>query len=134
MRPSLMFVSKPRCIGCELCSEIAPVFAAHLSTVEVSDETLDAMGECPTGAIRWCESKGESNMQTLDVRTIIPRERHPLIFAKFDELGSGEAFELLNDHDPKPLYYQFQAERAGQLDWTYLEEGPEVWRVRIGKV
>jgi uncharacterized protein (DUF2249 family) len=70
----------------------------------------------------------------LDVRELIPRERHPLIFAKFDALESGAGFELINDHDPKPLYYQMAAERPGQLDWEYLEEGPEVWRVRIGRV
>lgn len=39
----------------------------------------------------------------------------------------------LNDHDPKPLYYQFEAEHAGQFTWEYLEQGPEVWRVRIGR-
>ena len=71
---------------------------------------------------------------TLDVREIAPRDRHPLILGTFDRLGPGESFILLNDHDPKPLYYQFQAEQPGQLDWTYLEQGPEVWRVRIGRV
>ena len=70
---------------------------------------------------------------TLDVRTMAPRERHPLIFETFDALDPGAAFELINDHDPKPLYYQFQAERAGAVDWTYLEEGPERWRVRIAR-
>lgn len=70
----------------------------------------------------------------LDVRQLIPRERHPLIFEKFDALESGGGFELINDHDPKPLYYQMAAERPGHLDWEYLEEGPEVWRVRIGRV
>lgn len=45
----------------------------------------------------------------------------------------GEAFILVNDHGPKPLYYQFSAERAGTFAWRYLEEGPEVWRVEIGK-
>lgn len=69
----------------------------------------------------------------LDVREIPPRERHPRIFALFDGLKPGESFVLVNDHDPKPLYYQFQAERPGQVDWIYLEEGPLVWRVRIGK-
>lgn len=68
---------------------------------------------------------------TLDVRTIAPRERHPRIFEIFDALDPGAAFELVNDHDPKPLYYQFQAERAGAVAWTYLEQGPERWRVRI---
>ncbi len=74
-----------------------------------------------------------TSKQTLDVRTIVPRERHTLIFATFTNLGPNEAFELVNDHDPKPLYYQFQAEHGGQFSWNYLEQGPEVWRVRIGK-
>lgn len=69
----------------------------------------------------------------LDVRTIIPRERHPRIFQSFRGLKPGEAFELVNDHDPKPLYYQFQAELGSPFDWEYLEQGPEVWRVRIGR-
>ncbi|GIL03611.1 DUF2249 domain-containing protein [Betaproteobacteria bacterium PRO7] len=70
---------------------------------------------------------------TIDVRTIVPRERHPLIFRTFETLGAGESFQLVNDHDPKPLYYQFQAELQGRFTWDYLEQGPEVWRVRIGK-
>jgi uncharacterized protein (DUF2249 family) len=40
---------------------------------------------------------------------------------------------LVNDHDPKPLRYQFEAEHAGEFTWEYLESGPEVWRVRIGR-
>jgi uncharacterized protein (DUF2249 family) len=72
-------------------------------------------------------------MKQIDVRNMVPRERHPLIFKTFDELAKGQTFELINDHDPKPLYSQFQAERPGVLDWEYLEEGPETWRVRIGK-
>ena len=39
----------------------------------------------------------------------------------------------MNDHDPKPLRYQFEAELPGTFTWEYLEEGPEAWRVRIGK-
>ena len=48
-------------------------------------------------------------------------------------MGVGAAFVLVNDHDPKPLYYQFNAEQAGQFTWEYLEQGPETWRVRVGK-
>jgi len=70
---------------------------------------------------------------TLDVRTIVPRERHPLIFGTFRKLASGDAFLLVNDHDPKPLYYQFQAELGEPFQWEYLESGPEVWKVRIGR-
>lgn len=79
------------------------------------------------------KAQGEPR-HVLDVRSIVPRERHPLIFRLFEELGPGEHFVLVNDHDPKPLYYQFHAERPGTFSWDYLENGPEVWRVAIGKV
>ncbi|HUY02841.1 MAG TPA: DUF2249 domain-containing protein [Rhodocyclaceae bacterium] len=78
-------------------------------------------------------SNVETTKTTVDVREIAPRERHPLIFGAFGQLASGEALMLINDHDPKPLYYQFQAESNGQFTWDYLENGPEVWRVRIGR-
>lgn len=70
----------------------------------------------------------------LDVRVIPPREKHPAIFQTFNALAAGEAFTLVNDHDPFPLRYQFQAERPDEFTWDYLEQGPVVWRVRIGKV
>ncbi|HLB02832.1 MAG TPA: DUF2249 domain-containing protein [Nitrospiria bacterium] len=69
----------------------------------------------------------------VDVRHIPPAQRHSLIFQTFEALQPGEAFILVNDHDPKPLYYQFKFEREGQFSWEYLEQGPEVWQVRIGK-
>lgn len=70
----------------------------------------------------------------IDVRTIAPRERHPLIFSTFRSLGAAQTMDIVNDHDPKPLYYQMQAEQPGQFSWDYLENGPEVWRVRISKL
>ncbi len=69
----------------------------------------------------------------LDVRTEPPARRHELIFSSYLALPAGTAFVLVNDHDPKPLYYQFAAEHAGQFEWDYLEQGPTVWRVRIGR-
>jgi len=70
----------------------------------------------------------------LDVRAEAPASRHTLIFATYGALAQGECFVLVNDHDPKPLYYQFAAEHAGQFSWDYLQSGPEVWKVRIGRV
>ncbi|MGH2999865.1 MAG: DUF2249 domain-containing protein [Gaiellaceae bacterium] len=56
-----------------------------------------------------------------------------MIFDSYSALPAGSGFVLVNDHDPKPLKYQFEAEHAGQFTWDYLEQGPEVWRVRIGR-
>lgn len=72
--------------------------------------------------------------RVLDVRTEEPKRRHELIFETFTDLPVGQTYVLVNDHDPKPLRYQFDAENAGEFSWDYLEQGPEVWRVRIGRV
>ena len=74
-----------------------------------------------------------SEIKQLDVRPIVPREKHPTIFSTFDALEQGQTFQLVNDHDPIPLYYQFEAERKSQFEWNYIEKGPEVWRVNISK-
>ena len=71
---------------------------------------------------------------TIDVRSLAPRERHPRIFATFDGMVAGDTILLINDHDPKPLFYQFQAERPGSVHWTPQEQGPERWVIRIEKV
>ena len=74
-----------------------------------------------------------ANTTTVDVRSINPRERHPLIFSTFRALLPGAALELVNDHDPRPLQQQFKSEFHGQFSWDYLEQGPDTWRVRISK-
>jgi uncharacterized protein (DUF2249 family) len=80
------------------------------------------------------DQQTSTDVVTLDVRTITPRERHPLIFKTVDDLKPGTSMTLVNDHDPKPLYYQLMAERPGAVNWEYLEEGPETWQVRISKI
>ncbi len=70
----------------------------------------------------------------IDVREIPPRDRHPLIFSTFRGLRRAETMEIVNDHDPRPLYYQMQAEQPGKFSWDYLENGPYVWRVRVTKL
>lgn len=72
-------------------------------------------------------------MRTLIVTTIPPRDRHPLIFKTFDELSKDEALVLVNNHDPKPLYYSLLHEREGQFEWEYEAQGPEEWKVKITK-
>lgn len=74
-----------------------------------------------------------TTQRTLDVRVIPPREKHPAIFQTFGALEPGESFVLVNDHDPKPLRYQFEFEHRDDYTWTYLEQGPQVWRVEIGR-
>ncbi|MFD1848516.1 DUF2249 domain-containing protein [Oceanobacillus bengalensis] len=64
---------------------------------------------------------------------ITPRIRHVKILEAFDGLQPGEFMHLSNDHDPKPLQYQLMIEKEGLFTWEYLENGPDLWQVAIGK-
>ncbi len=71
---------------------------------------------------------------TLDLRLISPRDRHALIFARFDALQTGESLQLLNDHEPRPLRSQFEDRAPGQFSWSTLEAGPAQWRIQISRL
>lgn len=108
-----------------------PLFERFVSERE-QQRVLDGMHEAP--GEEAAEQVATGDAPQLDVRPLPPAQRHQKIFALFDQLPKGAGFILVNDHDPKPLYYQLNFEHAGQFAWDYLEEGPEVWRVRIGKI
>jgi uncharacterized protein (DUF2249 family) len=75
----------------------------------------------------------EEKLVTLDVRDLPPWERHPKIFETFDALDTGETLLLVNDHDPRPLHYEFIHERSDQFEWTSEEKAPREWIARIKK-
>jgi len=88
---------------------------------------------CGAGHRNLFHMKQEMIERPIDVRRMQPRERHPTIFATWNELPADAAMLIINDHDPVPLYYQFAAEYTGQFHWDYVESGPTTWRVRITK-
>jgi uncharacterized protein (DUF2249 family) len=47
---------------------------------------------------------------TLDLRDVPPPERHPRIHEAFAALDDGETLEIVNDHEPRPLFYELRAE------------------------
>jgi len=86
--------------------------------------------------------KGENDIDTtdisvvnkFDVRPFPPAKRHDMVFEAFDDLKPGEAFVFINDHDPKPLYYQMEAENNVPFKWEYLMTLPEEWKVKVMKL
>jgi uncharacterized protein (DUF2249 family) len=79
-------------------------------------------------------SSSDAIASIIDVRELPPAQRHQKIFQIVNQLAAGRSFVLVNDHDPKPLRYQLEAEYPAQFSWTYLESGPLVWRVEIAKL
>ena len=75
-----------------------------------------------------------NSISIIDVRTIVPIDRHKVIFETFKALKTGESMEIVNDHHPTPLKAQFSERFIDAYQWDYLQEGPDLWRVKITKV
>lgn len=73
-------------------------------------------------------------IRDLDLRRMPPFERHTKIFEMWNGLEEGETLRIINDHEPKPLYYQFEAEQKGKFEWEYEQKGPKDWIFRIKRV
>lgn len=70
----------------------------------------------------------------LDVRGMRKPDKHPTIFATYDALAAGEAFILVNDHDPQHLHEEFEADHPGSYAWDYLNREMRDWRIKITKL
>ncbi len=70
----------------------------------------------------------------LDVTDVDCRHKHGMILSRWNALGAGESFLLVNGHDPLPLYYQFTSQFKGEFDWVYEERGPKSYAIRITRL
>lgn len=127
--------------------QLQGLFAVHLAKEErvylpLVEQAISAGDQQTLLAALHAEAEGsgtsggagdDTSGEAVEVRHLPPAQRHQVIFERFNGLPVGGSFVLVNDHDPRPLYYQLSAEYAGQLLWQYLEQGPEIWRVRMGK-
>ena len=64
------------------------------------------------------------------VREIGPRIRYTLIFQTFGHLDDLRARQLV-DRDLRLLRLQREAKHGNCCRWTYLEQGPGLWPVRL---
>lgn len=69
----------------------------------------------------------------LDVRNVPFWRRLPLVFNAIGQLQTGDTLELVVDLDPWPLRSHIGSMRNVTIDWTDLENGPQVWRIRLSR-
>jgi len=75
-----------------------------------------------------------SQLERLDARDLPCEQRFKRIMAAWNELRPGQAFVLVNSIDPLPLYYQISTQFAGEFEWRYLQRGPELYEILIGRL
>lgn len=71
------------------------------------------------------------NERILNLPEIDQRHRHTVIFQLFEHLPRDRSLHLVSDHDPRLLHGQLEMKHGARCQWTYLEQGPDIWRVRL---
>jgi uncharacterized protein (DUF2249 family) len=67
----------------------------------------------------------------LDARAVPHAIRHATIFGALDAVGPHGGLVLVAPHDPLPLLAQLEQRSPGAFEVSYLERGPEAWRLRL---
>lgn len=75
----------------------------------------------------------DDGVPELDARVIPHAIRHATIFGALAAVPVGGAMVLVAPHDPLPLLSQIADREQGAIDVSYLESGPEAWRLRLAR-
>jgi uncharacterized protein (DUF2249 family) len=69
--------------------------------------------------------------RVINVADIDPRHRQSILMRLFEHLAPDQSLQIVVDHNPRRLRLQLEASYGSRCAWSYLEEGPDVWRVRM---
>lgn len=78
-----------------------------------------------------CGHEDDGGLPELDA-TVIPHAiRHATIFGALDSIHPGHGMVLAAPHDPKPLLAQLEQRSPDAFAIDYVQQGPEVWKLRF---
>jgi uncharacterized protein (DUF2249 family) len=97
---------------------------ADLTLTEVDSH---AGGGCTCG-------EHDEQLPELDARVIPHAIRHGAIFGALGAVKPGKGMVLVAPHDPLPLLAQLAAREGDAVEVSYLQRGPEAWRLRLHRV
>lgn len=80
-----------------------------------------------------CACGEDHDTPELDARAIPHSIRHATIFGALGAIKPGGAMVLVAPHDPKPLLAQIAEREGDAIDVSYLQRGPEAWRLRLAR-
>jgi uncharacterized protein (DUF2249 family) len=80
-----------------------------------------------------CGESTAAELPELDARAVPHTIRHATIFGALDAVRPGEGMVLVAPHDPVPLLVQLEERAPGRFDVSYVEQGPETWRLRFDR-
>ena len=96
----------------------------------MTDSTTSAL---PITEATGCQCGHDHAEPELDARAIPHSIRHATIFGALGAIKPGGSLILIAPHDPLPLLKQIEDRENGAIEVTYLERGPEAWRLRLAR-
>lgn len=89
--------------------------------------------EAPAASACGCGETHE-HLPELDARTIPHAIRHGAIIGALQQLRPGKAMVLVAPHDPLPLLAQIAQLEGDSVQVSYLQQGPDAWKLRLDRV
>lgn len=99
-----------------------------MSSIEINRSRETAIDQ-PSSSCS-CGEHDEA-LPELDVQTIPHAVRHAAIFGAIESLRPGAGLIISATHDPVPLLNQLRDRHGEAYTATYLDRGPERWRIEI---
>lgn len=78
-----------------------------------------------------CHESEPDGYPELDARSLPHAIRHAAIHGALDGLAMGHGLVLVAPHDPLPLLAQVEERHPDGFEITYLQRGPEAWRLLL---
>ena len=98
--------------------------------VEATHPAPETAGHGHDGSCGCGESEGPG-FPELDARAVPHAIRHATVFGALDAVRPGKGLVLIAPHDPLPLLAQIERREPGVFEVSYLQRGPEAWRLQI---
>ncbi|MDN6658311.1 MAG: DUF2249 domain-containing protein [Acidipropionibacterium jensenii] len=76
----------------------------------------------------------DDGLPELDVRTIPHAIRPGSVIGAFSQVAPGSAMVIVAPHNPLPLLNQLQQINGDSLAVSYLQEGPDAWKVKLARL
>jgi uncharacterized protein (DUF2249 family) len=131
-----LLTSTPGVSLADLLGGMHELLGGHSDETPALDGAQDgAQVEAPGCGGHSC-SCGESDapgFPELDARAVPHAIRHATIFGALDAVPAGGGLVLVAPHDPLPLLAQIQQRWPDVFAVSYLERGPEAWRLAFAR-
>jgi uncharacterized protein (DUF2249 family) len=69
--------------------------------------------------------------RVINAADIDPQHRRAILSRLFEHLAPDQSLQIVVNHDPRRLRLQLEATHGSRCAWSYLEKGPDIWRVRL---